>query len=306
MQIYGLEIEVLSLISVGVSACMFLVWMWREWSWYRYRYKYNTQQTILGMQEVNENLFLRLQIEEAAQPQCAIMSNNTIDNTTESITEGGASGNTTADSIALMMSTKFLSLAAEIANAMNPQVLLQSLAQAKPVVIHPDPRYLDLSCVFQLTFFCALILLEYYFIHTPHLELAADNPTEQSIKRELQDFLLKKHPIANILVFAALAILSFFAWWNLLPRTTFLDIAFKVLISFAISGLIAFVVNNLIRIKVSDMCCIGLRCWFALCLTKQCLTLPSQCNSVNFRFIKSLTYFQRSVSLVMPVEWITS
>ena len=90
-------------------------------------------------------------------------------------------------------------------------------------------------------------------MHLPHLQLAQDNPTEQGIKREVQDFLLKKHPISNILVFATVALASFFAYWNFLPRVTFLDIVFKVLMALAVSSPIAFVTHNLWRVKVRSV-----------------------------------------------------
>lgn len=171
------------------------------------------QQTLLGLQESNEDLFMRLRIEEAAQPQCLAGSENNVTLPNNFFTE--------------------------------PASLLST------AVIYPAPVFFDVSGFLQLAIFCTMILLEFYFMHQPHLNLAQDNPTEQGIKREVQDFLLKKHPVSNILVFASVAFLSFFAYWNLLPRITFLDIAFKVLMALAVSSPIAFVTHNLLRVKVS-------------------------------------------------------
>lgn len=204
--------ELLTLISITLMVLTAVTWLCREWSWYSYQYK--AQQNIAGLQEANEHLYLRLQIEEAAQPQCA-----------SNLTEFS---NSTATFSALSPETS-------ISNAL----------------IYPAPVFFDGSGFLQLFFFTGLILLEYYFMHTPHLSLAGDNPTEQGIKREVQDFLLKKHPISNILVFTSVAFLSLLAWWNLLPRITFLDICFKVLMALAVSSPIAFVVHNLMRVKVS-------------------------------------------------------
>jgi hypothetical protein len=211
MRILGIELEPLTLISIGVTVCTIIVWILREWSWYSYQYK--TQATITGLQESNDNLFLRLQIEEAAQPQC-------IANATD---EFGSGNNGTVRAFTTNISNQ---------------------------LIHPDPAFFDLSGFLQLCIFCSIILLEYYFLHSPHLNLAGDNPTEQGIKRELQEFLLKKHPVTNILIFTTIAFLAILAWWNLLPRTTFLDIAFKVVLAVAVSSPIAFVVHNLLRVQV--------------------------------------------------------
>ena len=171
------------------------------------------QLTLNKLQESNDNLFLQLQIEEAAQPMCAT--------------------NETEAEFSMPNSTN--------------HVFISNLENQ---LLHPAPVFFDLSGLAQLCIFCVLILLEFYYLHLPHLSLAGDNPTEQSIRRELQDFLLKKHPVTNILIFSTIAVLSLLAWWNLLPRTTYLDIAFKVLISVAVSSPIAFVTHNIIRIKV--------------------------------------------------------
>lgn len=211
MLVLGIEMELLTLISLTLMILTLITWVCREWSWYSYQYK--SQQNILGLQEANENLYLRLQIEEAAQPQCAA-------NLTEFTNA----------------TTTFTSLSPEtsISNAL----------------IYPAPVFFDISGFLQLIFFTGLILFEYHFTHMSHLSLAGDNPTEQGIKREVQDFLLKKHPISNILVFSAVALLSMLAWWNLLPRITFLDICFKVLMALAVSSPIAFMTHNLLRVKV--------------------------------------------------------
>lgn len=213
MLVLGLEMELLSLVSVSILVLTLITWILREWSWYSYQSK--MQHTLLGLQEANEDLFMRLKIEEAAQPQCLMeeTSNRTLP-------DNFFSGNLTA-------------------------------ASSTSALIYPAPVFFDISGFLQLIIFCALILLEYHFMHLPHLQLAQDNPTEQGIKREVQDFLLKKHPISNILVFAAVAFLSFFAYWNLLPRVTFLDIAFKVLMALAVSSPIAFITHNLWRVKVT-------------------------------------------------------
>lgn len=205
--------QLLTLISVGMTVFTIFVWLLREWSWSTYFYK--TQKTINTLQESNDNLFLRLQIEEAAQPQC-------IANGTDEF---------------VFKNTTLLAFASN---------LTQQL-------IYPAPVFFDLSGLFQLVFFCCVILSEFYYLHQPHLSLANDNPTEQSIKRELHDFLLKKHPVTNILVFSAIALLSIPAWWNLLPRTTFLDITFKVLLAVAVSSPLAFVTHNLLRVQVSTL-----------------------------------------------------
>jgi len=210
MMVLGIEMEMLTLISVSIMIVTLFTWIMREWSWYSYQGK--MQQALLNLQESNEDLFLRLRIEEAAQPQCL----------------AGAENNITLPNNFFTEPTSLVSKA----------------------IIYPAPVFFDASGFLQLSIFCALILLEYYFMHLPHLSLAQDNPTEQGIKREVQDFLLKKHPISNILVFAAVALLSFFAYWNLLPRVTFLDIAFKVLMALAVSSPIAFVTHNLLRVKV--------------------------------------------------------
>lgn len=213
MLVLGLEMELLSIISVSLLVLTLISWVLREWSWYSQQSK--MQHTILGLQEANEDLFIRLRIEEAAQPQCLIEESGN-----RTLPDSFFSGNLTSGS-------------------------------DSSGLIFPAPVFFDVSGFLQLIIFCSLILLEYYFMHLPHLQLAQDNPTEQGIKREVQDFLLKKHPISNILVFATVAFLSFFAYWNLLPRVTFLDIAFKVLMALAVSSPIAFITHNLLRVKVS-------------------------------------------------------
>jgi hypothetical protein len=172
---------------------------------------------MVGLQEANENLFIRLRMEEEAQPQCMVVQNGT-----------------------------------EVDLTLAYNTFRNDTSNLNNALIYPAPVFFDVSGFLQLAIFCALILLEYYYMHLPHLSLAGNNPTEQGIKREVQDFLLKKHPISNILVFATVAFLSFFAYWNLLPRITFLDIAFKVLMALAVSSPIAFVAHNLMRIKVKS------------------------------------------------------
>lgn len=214
MLVFGIEMELLTLISLSVMAVTIVTWLLREWSWHSFQYK--AQQTISKLREANDNLFLRLQIEEAAQPQCP--------------------ANTTMD-----------------LSASNSTVAFSSTLSSE--LLYPAAVFFDLSGFAQLVIFTSIILLEYNYLHYPHLSLAGDNPTEQGIKRELQDFLLKKHPVTNILVFSAIAMLSVLAWWNLLPRTTFLDICFKVVLALAISSPIAYVTHNLLRIKVHALHC---------------------------------------------------
>jgi hypothetical protein len=219
MLIFGVDIDVLTVVSAGVALLVVIVWILREWSWSSYFYK--TQQVIRSLQESNDNLSLRLQIEEYSQPQC-------FDNAIGELT--GA--NTTV------------------------RAFISNLASQ---LVHPVPAFFDLSGFFQMGFFTSIILSEYYLLHVPHLSHSNDNPMEQSIKRELQEYLLKKHPLTNIIVYSAVAFLSVLAWWNLLPRTTFLDIAFKTLLALAVSSPLAFVTHNLLRVKVRcavlDACC---------------------------------------------------
>lgn len=208
MQSVGLGL--LNILCVAGFLLVLIVWWIREWSWSSYQNK--MQLTIQKLQESNDDLFLRLQIEEAAQPECSV-------NVTDEFTFSNST------------SRMFIS------NLENQ-------------LLHPAPLFFDLSGLAQLCIFCVLILLEFYYLHLPHLSLAGDNPTEQSIRREVQDYLLKKHPVSNILIFSTIAVLSILAWWNVLPRTTYLDIAFKVLMAVAVSSPIAFIAHNVIRVKV--------------------------------------------------------
>lgn len=216
MLILGIEMEILTILSIVIMLCTVLLWLLREWSWYSYQYK--LQASMTALQETNDDLYLRLQIEEAAQPQC-------LTNSTEDI------------------------VFSNITTSFTPSPLGSAIAGSSNL-IYPAPVFFDISGLAQLCIFCSIILIEYYYLHWPHLSLAGDNPTEQSIKREVQEFLLKKHPVTNILVFSVIAFLSLLAWWNLLPRTTFLDICFKVLLALAVSSPIAFVTHNLLRIQV--------------------------------------------------------
>jgi hypothetical protein len=212
--------------------------------------------TIQGMQDVNENLFLRLQMEAASQlSQCYYkLKESSEANSSDSVVPLDEQQQQLNSLDATQL--QFLSLAAEIGKTLNTMLgkaQVQKLVQdgQRSQVIYPVPLYFDLSGLGQMAACCGLYLLEFYYVHAPHLALAStSNAPEQYAKRELYDFLLKKHPLSCVLLFSAIGAMSFVAWVGLLNRTTFVDITFKVLLTIAISGPIAFLVHNLLRIKV--------------------------------------------------------
>jgi len=256
----GIEIGMSTIICVALTSAIVLTWLMREWSWYHYQFA--TQQTITELSEINENLWIQLQIEEAAQLQCGTDDKSLqtatvdVDGGIETIDNAGTA--TTLASERFIAATRALYGMPQLSTAGSAGTATLSGIPGGGHTIRSAPVYFDLSGVIQLFLFCALVLLEYHYIHVPITlhrgtaqEVDAERNPEQPVRRELQDFLLRKYPLTQLAVGVTLVVLGIAAWWGLgiTNRDAFVATCLKCVISLLLAGPLAYISHNLMRIK---------------------------------------------------------
>lgn len=218
MILFGYEISTLTLIHCSLTCLLIVFILLREYFWYA-SYKQQNQ-LINQLIEDKDNLLLRIKIEESVQYECS----NEI--------------NLYNETINLQFNQSKINSNNNIIIINNHNIYLR------------DQIYFDMIGIIQIVVCCALICIEFYYIHKPHLDLAStESSTEISIKRKLYDFLLKKYPITNVFIHTSIALLSSIAWYGFMNRDEFVHISLKMFLSLLLSGPICFIIHNFIRIK---------------------------------------------------------